>query len=89
MTKLVYTPLLYKNFIVKGRAKLSYSFNLPGLKGAATLCNLSCNLSRNYVAKQIAPKIAKCKIPSNNKFMQHFCLKKLLFKLFVMIAATL
>ena len=30
--------------------------------GAVTLGNSSCNLSRNFVATQVAPKIVKCNI---------------------------
>ena len=34
-----------------------------GLKGAVTLGNLFYNMSRNFVAIQVARKIAKCNIP--------------------------
>ena len=46
------------------------------IKGAVTLCNLSRNLSRNFVATQVESEIARCNIPRNHKVTQHFCCKK-------------
>ena len=42
------------------------------LEGPITLCNLS----HSFVVTQVASKIARCKMPCDHKFRQHFCWKK-------------
>ena len=45
-------------------------------KGAVTIRNLCHNLSRNFVATQVASEISRRNTPRYHKVTQHFCCKK-------------